>query len=127
LEKIFLLHEEFQKPVEKIRADRMSRHLYDLGKLMKSPFAEIAFSDDLRLYNIIVAHRRLMTPLRGIDYGNHRPDLINPLPPQALIAAWEKDYQAMQESMIFGESLPFDKLMIELTNLKEKINLMVKK
>lgn len=124
LEKIFLLHEEFQRPFEKIRADRMSRHLYDLEKLMKSPFAEVAFSDDLKLYNVIVAHRRLMTPVRGIDYENHRPSLINPVPPAALLTAWQKDYQVMQESMIFGESLPFDKLIQELINLKERINLM---
>lgn len=125
LEKIFLLHEEFQKPSEKIRANRMSRHLYDLGKLMNSPYAEVAFADDLQLFNTIVAHRQLMTPLRGIDYANHRPALIDPLPPLAVLPIWQKDYQSMQESMIFGESLPFDKLMEELSNLKERINLIV--
>ncbi|HKK61055.1 MAG TPA: nucleotidyl transferase AbiEii/AbiGii toxin family protein, partial [Bacteroidales bacterium] len=30
LEKLFLLHEECQKPVEEVRVDRLSRHLYDL-------------------------------------------------------------------------------------------------
>jgi len=39
LEKAFLLHEEFQKPVENIRAERMSRHLYDLERLMDTDFA----------------------------------------------------------------------------------------
>lgn len=34
LEKIFLLHEEFSQETEKIRFDRLSRHLYDLEKLM---------------------------------------------------------------------------------------------
>jgi hypothetical protein len=33
LEKIFLLHEEFSQDIEKIRVDRLSRHLYDLEKL----------------------------------------------------------------------------------------------
>jgi predicted nucleotidyltransferase component of viral defense system len=126
LEKIFLLHEEFQKPSEKIRADRMSRHLYDLGKLMNSSFAEIAFGDDLQLYNTIVAHRQLMTPLRGVDYTNHKPEFINPLPPPQILAAWQKDYQVMQGAMIYGESLPFDKLMAELTILKGKINNLAK-
>ena len=36
LEKIFLLHEEFQKTAEKIRVDRLSRHLYDLYALSKT-------------------------------------------------------------------------------------------
>ncbi|MDR0573322.1 MAG: nucleotidyl transferase AbiEii/AbiGii toxin family protein [Tannerella sp.] len=39
LEKTFLLHEEFQKPQERIRVDRMTRHIYDLEKLMDTDFA----------------------------------------------------------------------------------------
>ncbi len=34
LEKVFLLHEEFQLPTEKIKVERKSRHIYDLEKLM---------------------------------------------------------------------------------------------
>ena len=34
LEKIFLLHEEFSQKTDKIRIARLSRHLYDLEKLM---------------------------------------------------------------------------------------------
>ena len=36
LEKIFLLHEEFSKPTELIRAERMSRHLYDIAQIMRT-------------------------------------------------------------------------------------------
>jgi len=36
LEKLFLLHEEFQKPQEKIRVSRLSRHLYDIVKIYQS-------------------------------------------------------------------------------------------
>ena len=43
LEKIFLLHEEFQRSGEKIRVDRMSRHLFDIYKLAASPFRANAF------------------------------------------------------------------------------------
>jgi hypothetical protein len=45
LEKIFLLHEEFQKEPDKIRVQRLSRHLYDIEKLMHSTYAEIALAD----------------------------------------------------------------------------------
>lgn len=34
LEKAILLHEEFQRIPDEIRSDRMSRHLYDLEKMM---------------------------------------------------------------------------------------------
>lgn len=37
LEKLFLLHEEFAKPKDLIRVERMSRHLYDIGQMLKTP------------------------------------------------------------------------------------------
>ena len=39
LEKLFLLHEEFQRPNKKIRVKRLSRHLYDVYQLSKTDFA----------------------------------------------------------------------------------------
>jgi predicted nucleotidyltransferase component of viral defense system len=121
LEKIFLLHEEFQQAAEKVKVDRQSRHLYDLEKLMDTEFGKKALADK-NLYQHIVAHRRTITPLRGIDYANHAPDKVNPIPPPNLIAAWKKDYEQMQQSMIYRESLPFDKLMERISELKTRIN-----
>lgn len=121
LEKIFLLHEEFQKPFEKIRVDRLSRHLYDIEKMMDTSFKNTAFEGN-KLYDHIVEHRRTLTPVRGIDYSRHSPDKINFIPPPAIIAAWQKDYEAMQESMIYGESLSFTKLMQKLRLLNDQVN-----
>jgi len=121
LEKIFLLHEEFQQPAEKVKVDRQSRHLYDLEKLMDTDFGMKALADK-DLYQHIVEHRSKITPLRGIDYANHAPDKINFIPPDNMMAAWKKDYEQMQQSMIYRESLAFDKLMERIVLLKEKIN-----
>lgn len=121
LEKIFLLHEEFQLPTERIKVERKSRHLYDLEKLMDTEYAMAALNNTA-LYETIVNHRAKLTPLRGIDYANHTPDKINPIPPDAIIGAWEKDYQAMQESMLYNPSLSFDKLIERLYELKSRIN-----
>jgi len=121
LEKIFLLHEEFQLPIEKIKVERKSRHLYDLEKLMDTEYAIAALSNT-ELYNTIVEHRANLTPLRGIDYANNTPDKINPIPPDAIIGAWEKDYHAMQESMLYNPSLPFNKLIERIHELKARIN-----
>lgn len=51
LEKLFLLAEEFQK--EKPRSIRMSRHLYDLEKLMDTEYGEEALSNR-KLYDAII-------------------------------------------------------------------------
>jgi predicted nucleotidyltransferase component of viral defense system len=121
LEKIFLLHEEFQLPIEKIKVERKSRHLYDVEKLMDTEYAMAAL-DNTALYQTIVEHRAKLTPLRGIDYANHTPDKINPIPPDAMMGEWEKDYQIMQESMLNNPSLPFNKLIERIQELKSRIN-----
>lgn len=118
LEKIFLLHEEFQKPTDKIRVNRLSRHLYDIEKIMNSEFAEIAFKND-DLYNQIVNHRSKFTPIGGIDYANHAPNKINIIPPKAIFNDWKKDYEAMQENMIYGESLSFEKLIERMEEVQQ--------
>jgi hypothetical protein len=82
----------------------------------------MAALDNTALYQTIVEHRAKLTPLRGIDYANHTPDKINPIPPIAIIGEWEKDYQAMQESMLYNPSLPFDKLIERIQELKVRIN-----
>ncbi len=45
LEKVFLLHEQFSQEPEKIRIDRLSRHLYDLERLMDTEYGISALQD----------------------------------------------------------------------------------
>lgn len=121
LEKLFLLHEEFQKPEAEVRVDRLSRHLYDVERLMQTEFAAIALADK-ELYNEIITHRSIYTKISSIDYNEHQPESLNPFPPDAVIENWEKDYQRMQEEMIYGDSLPFEQLLEKIKELKNRIN-----
>lgn len=123
LEKIFLLHEEFQKETRFIRVERMSRHLYDLEKLMDSAHGIEALKNTV-LYTIIVAHRKNFNAIRGIDYGNHIPLKINIIPPKETIKEWRKDYKTMQESMFYGDTISFDKLIERITELNTRIKTM---
>ncbi|KAA6330643.1 hypothetical protein EZS27_020668 [termite gut metagenome] len=119
LEKAFLLHEEFQKPAENIRVNRMSRHIYDLEKLMDTSFAKEALANSA-LYNAIVKHRRMLTSMKEVDYSTHTPDKINFVPPASIVDMWEKDYETMQSNMIYGDSIPFDKLIERIRELNER-------
>ena len=121
LEKIFLLHEEFQKPFDKIRVERLSRHLYDIEKLSQTEYVEIALQDT-ELYNTIVRHRSKFTAISGIDYAKHNPANIKFIPPDSIIKMWEADYQEMKGSMIYGNPLDFDQLINRLTELQMRIN-----
>ena len=117
-----MLHEEFHKPLEKIRVDRLSRHLYDVFQLSKSAFATTALKD-AALYETIVMHRYKFTNISGVNYNEHQPQTINPIPIPEVMAAWKADYKTMLEQMIYEKNAPsFEEMIIELTNLKNKMN-----
>lgn len=119
LEKIFLLHEEFQK--ERPRSYRMSRHLYDLEKIMDNDFGLKALSDG-QLYMDIVKHRSIYNKLPHVDYDSHHPQRINFLPPASVIKEWESDYNKMKENFIYDiHKMSFDKLMKRITELQERV------
>jgi predicted nucleotidyltransferase component of viral defense system len=119
LEKSFLLHEEFAKAIREIRIDRMSRHIYDLEKLMDTPFVQEALMDK-ELYKTIVEHRRKFIGIKGFDYDTLAPQTISFVPPNEVIPYWKDDYTRMQHTMIYGESLSFDKLIERIKELNER-------
>lgn len=121
LEKIFLLHEEFSKTEDKVKSERMSRHLYDIERIMRTEYAQQALADK-DLYQGIITHREKFNALRGMDYKGHQPATIRFLPPETLLKDWEADYKAMRESMFYGESLSFDELIGRLIILQTRIN-----
>ena len=121
LEKVFLLHEEFAKPKENIRTERMSRHLYDIGQIMDTPIAEEALQDKA-LYQSVIDHRRTFIGLRGFDYDTLQPATLRIVPPENIVEEWKKDYEVMQGTMIYGDSLPFSQLIDKIRKLNERIN-----
>lgn len=122
LEKIFLLHEEFQKEEEKIRVDRMSRHLYDIEKLSQTEYAKLALESP-ELFQTIVAHRRKFNALKFVDYDKHKPETIAFLPSPHLLYDWEADYIQMQENMIHEDQpLTFTDLINRLAEFQSRIN-----
>jgi predicted nucleotidyltransferase component of viral defense system len=121
LEKVFLLHEEFLKPIDKIRYKRLTRHLYDIERLMDHPFGEQALQDK-ELFQTIVNHRIKYTPVRGISYDLHTPKTLNFIPPPEVIDLWRNDYQEMKINMFYGKVLEFDELLSRLEELKKRFN-----
>lgn len=122
LEKAFLLHEKFQKPVDPTGVARLSRHFYDLEKLMDTDFAKAALADKI-LYESIVEHRQTLTKISGVDYSTHSPQTINFVPPENIIDALKLDYQDMQSSMIYGESLSFEELINRIKELNNRFHI----
>lgn len=117
LEKAFLLNEEFQK--DNPRHKRMSRHLYDIERLMNTPFGEEAINDR-DLYNRIVEHRKTYYAVKNVDYSLHAPSSIRVCPPDSELDKWEDDYVTMRQSFIYGDSIPFDELIARIRELEHR-------
>ena len=124
LEKLFLLAEEFQK--DKPRSVRMSRHLYDLEKLMDTEYGREALADR-SLYNTIIEHRRAYYALKYVNYDLHAPATINFMIPKQAIESWKADYADMRRFFIYGKSLEFDALMEKMVELQKRVRAMPRK
>lgn len=114
LEKVFLLSEEFSK--DNPRYIRMSRHLYDLEKLMDTEYGKNAL-EDIDLYSKIVNHRKINYHLGYVDYSKHHPSTIVFIPPTENQEEWANDYKDMITNFIYGDSLSFEELIKKMEEL----------
>jgi predicted nucleotidyltransferase component of viral defense system len=110
LEKLILLHEEFQKPSDKIRYYRMSRHFYDLDQLLDLEFGNSTL-EDKKLFESIIAHRRVLTPVKTTNYDSLELKSLNIIPPAEQLETYKADYKEMQMSMIHGKSNNFESII----------------
>lgn len=121
LEKIFLLHEKFAVANRTAGTERLSRHLYDIEKLMDSMYGKAALEDET-LFDNIVNHRKKFNAIRGLDYSNHVKGKIQIIPPDEIIKEWESDYNTMKENMIYGKAIDFSSLIKRIEELQNRIN-----
>src|SRR5690606_13551511 len=99
----------------------MSRHLYDLEKMMDCEYGIKAISS-FGYYNSIVDHRRRFIFKQGVDYQTHHPSTLSFIPPETIIEDYKNDYAQMVEQMIHGEDiLDFDAMIKRLLLLNERI------
>ena len=115
LEKAFLLCEEYQK--EHPRTRRMTRHFYDLEKLMDTDYGRAALAD-LTLYHEIVEHRLKFYHVGYVDYDKELPENIIIVPDDGLMDAYRIDYDEMCGSFIYGGALKFDVLLERMKELE---------
>ena len=121
IEKAFLLHEIFTAN-KQVDADRRSRHLYDLWKMMGEDFAKKAIHDDT-LWDSIHQHRKSFTSVSGVDYSQDIRSSICLVPPKQVIDDWQGDFEKMKNEMIYDKELTFDELVSKIKELEEMIRL----
>ncbi len=117
LEKAFLLHELFTTEMG-MKANRKSRHLYDLEHLMSHDDILSATHDD-ELWETIRHHREVFTSIKGVDYIPDVRKRLVLVPPKEFEIEWRRDYEAMQKTMIYGDEMPYDQLISRIIQLQE--------
>jgi predicted nucleotidyltransferase component of viral defense system len=121
LEKLFLLHEEHQRPPEKMKIKGKSRHFYDIYRIAQTEYADKAIADK-ELYKSIVTHRERFTKIGGVDYASHFSPNLNPIPPKEWMSEWERDYAEIQGQMIVGENIGFEIIISLMQQITDRIN-----
>lgn len=117
LEKAFLLNEEYQKKVP--RSERMSRHLYDIERLMDT--CSDAAINDAELYKNIIEHRKKFYHISSVDYESDKREQIKIWPIGEIEQLFKEDYNAMIESFIYNENpLTFVQLKGRILELEAK-------
>ncbi len=119
LEKAFLLHELFTTDGCR-NANRKSRHLYDLCKMMDAGIADNAIADDA-LWEAIRHHRAIFTSVRDVDYTPVIRKRISLVPPRSVIEVWKNDYETMVSNMIYEDDVPpFDAILESVAEIERK-------
>lgn len=103
LEKAFLLHELFTTDGCR-NANRKSRHLYDLCKMLEAGIADRAIPND-ELWETIRHHREVFTSIRDVDYTPDVRKRIVLTPPESVIEEWRNDYDTMVANMIYEDKV----------------------
>lgn len=119
LEKVFLLHELFSVLGHGMKAERKSRHLYDLYVMMNKDFAKNAVADDI-LWESIRHHREIFTSVRDVDYAPDVRKRLQLIPREDILDIWRADYTAMRESMIYGKKPSFEELLEGMSELQKR-------
>jgi ribulose bisphosphate carboxylase small subunit len=123
LEKAFLLHEKFLNiNTDKIKIERLSRHLYNLVKMMDTEAGKQVLKDT-KFYATLVEHRKNYIRLSGVDYDTLHYSTLSFIPPDAVIEMFRQDYSSMQAAMIYGASPDFDIMINQLKLLTGRFRL----
>jgi hypothetical protein len=124
LEKVFLLHEKFVNiNPDKIKIERLSRHLYDLVKMMNTAVDQQILKDH-EFYEAIVEHRKNYIRLGGVDYNTLHHSTLAFIPPAAVTDKFRQDYRSMQAAMVYGTSPEFDAMVEQLKLLTGRFRLL---
>jgi hypothetical protein len=121
-EKATLMHVECQRGAFRTRAERLSRHWYDLAMLADQVHGQAAVADRALLGDV-VKHKKVFYNASYANYDACLAGQIKLVPEHAALAALRDDFQRMIGAGMFtGEPPAFDAIVDRLRALEDEIN-----
>jgi Nucleotidyl transferase AbiEii toxin, Type IV TA system len=124
LDKIVILHglrHWFERKGElRGGGQRVSRHYYDIHRMMESPAGKTGL-DDRALAADCVRHARMFFYRRELGLETAEPGSFTLSPRDGMIDALRRDYAAMS-SMIFGSVPKFDDVLESVRSAEQRLN-----
>ncbi len=120
-EKVALLHEETYREGSAAPKARLARHYYDLWCLITRGTAERAVRNK-DLFDRVAAHRAVFFRRSRDARASFAPGSLRIGPAADRLAQWRRDYDAMRESMFFGEAPEFSDILAAVGRFEEDFN-----
>lgn len=80
----------------------------------------ISENSEIKTDETIRHHREVFTSIRGVDYTPDVRKRLVLVPPKEFETEWRRDYETMQKTMIYGDEMPYDKLISRISQLQEQ-------
>jgi len=119
-EKVTILHHEAHRPEKSPQPLGYSRHYYDVCRMARTPVKAAAFGD-LELLRAVAAFKDKFYHRGWARYDLAKPGTMKIVPPQHVLNAVSRDYEAMRH-MIYGERPAFGDMIEGLRALEAEIN-----
>jgi hypothetical protein len=120
-EKVALLHEETYREGSAAPKARLARHYYDLWCLITRGVAERAARDG-ELFDRVAGHRAVFFRRSRDAQTSFAPGSLRIVPAADRLAQWRRDYDAMRESMFFGDVPDFAEILSVVGRFEEHFN-----
>lgn len=119
-EKATLLHAEYHRPMEKDILNRISRHYYDLVRLIEGGIGNNAMADEMLLARV-VEHKKIFFPNTWARYDEAKKGTLRLAPAKTRIEALMEDYEKMS-AMFFSDRTDFQEIVKVLVEWEAMFN-----
>lgn len=119
-EKAALLHEENCRPSDKPIKPRLSRHYYDLARMIELGVDDSAL-DKIDLFDRVVEHRSVFFAHSWVDYETMKRGSFHIVPREGRESEWKKDYERTKE-MFFSSPPAFEDVLKLVATFEHRLN-----